>query len=62
MAEALGRLASDLGDEVEVLIEVQDRSTAELGRGGDEQIRDRGSSVLSSSGEEVLRSEAERAE
>ena len=39
-AQAFGRLSGDLGDEVEVLIEVQHREPGEFGRCGDDQIGD----------------------
>jgi hypothetical protein len=52
--EALHRLVGDLGDEVEVLVDVQHGEADNLGRRGDEQIRYGGSSVVTGLGEETL--------
>ena len=49
--EAFDRLAGDLGDELEVLVEVEDGEVAELGGGCDEQVGNGGGSVLPAIGE-----------
>lgn len=49
--EALDRLAGDIRDDLEILVEVQHGQSGEFGRGGDDQIRDRRSPVLASIGE-----------
>lgn len=38
--EALDRLTGDAGDEVEVLVDVQDGEVGQFSRGGDEQVWD----------------------
>ena len=50
--EAFHWLACDLGDDVEVLVEVQDGESGELCGGGDDQVRDRGGTVLAAVGQQ----------
>lgn len=39
--ESFGRLAGDVSDEFEVLVDVQHDELAEFGGGGDQHVRDR---------------------
>jgi hypothetical protein len=43
-------LAGDCGDEIELLVDVQDREPGEFGGGCDEEVGDRGGAVLASVG------------
>jgi hypothetical protein len=49
--EPFERLAGDCGDDLEVLVEVQDRQPGEFGSGGDDQIWNRRCSVLAAVGQ-----------
>src|SRR5262245_59213813 len=49
--QPFGGLPGDAGDEVEVLVEVQDRELGKLG-GGDDEVEHRGRAVLPSTGEQ----------
>ena len=50
--EALGRLSGDLGDEVEVLVQMYDAEPGQLCRGGDEEVGDGGCTVAPQVGEQ----------
>jgi len=52
--KALRRLSGDLGDEVEVLVEVHDGEPGQLGRGGDDEVGDRGCTVVPQVSEQRL--------
>ena len=53
-AEALHWLAGEVGDEVEVLVEMEHGALIELGHCGDQQVGDGGSAVLAALGQEAL--------
>lgn len=53
-SQALGRLTGDLGDQVEVLVDVQNDEPGQLGGRGDDEVRHRGRTVPSAIGEQGL--------
>lgn len=52
--QSFSRLAGDAGDEVEVLVQVQHREPSKLRGGGDDQVGDRGGTMLALRGQEQL--------
>src|SRR5688572_10903976 len=52
--QALHRLAGDFGDQVEVLVDVEDGEAPQLGSGGHQEVRDRRRPVAALVGEEQL--------
>ncbi len=52
--EALGRLAGDFGNQIEVLVHMQDSETGKLGDGGDQEVGNLRGPVLTPLGEHAL--------
>jgi hypothetical protein len=53
-AKSVERLSCDLGDELKVFVDVQDRKVADFGRCRDEKVGERWCAVLTSLGESKL--------